>query len=116
MRAHVRIARVAADTLRAVLGVRELLRRRRLLSGYVLGERERTEVDSEHGLRGLALEAVRGLGESRAHTALERTARPARTEQPRRGGGVLLVRGRLARPPINDRSFCRSRPMNGRLK
>ena len=36
----------------------------------VLGGRERAEVDSEHRLRGLALEGVHGLGESRADTHL----------------------------------------------
>ena len=57
----------------------------------VLGALSRAEVDSQPRLRGVALEGVRGLGESHAHTSLERTARPARNEQPRLGwrrGGV----------------------------
>ena len=51
----------------------------------VLGALSRAEVDSQPRLRGLALEGVRGLDESRARTSLERTARPARNEQPRLG-------------------------------
>ena len=83
-RPHAWIARVAVHPLRAVLGGRELLRRRRLLSASVcrsdiLGALSRAEVDSEHRLRGLALEGVRGLGKSRAQTHLNaRSGRRAR--------------------------------------
>ena len=61
----------------------------------VLGVLSRAEVDSQPRLRGLALEGVRGVGESRAHTSLERTARPARNDQPRLGW--RRTKGRSAR-------------------
>ena len=73
-RPHAWIARVAVHPLRAVLGGRELLRRRRLLSGVqrassdVLGALSRAEIDSDHRLRWPTPEGVRGLGKHRAHT------------------------------------------------
>ena len=68
------IARATADPPAAVLGVRELLRRQRLLSGMqrassdVLGALSRAEIDSDHRLRWPTPEGVRGLGKHRAHT------------------------------------------------
>ena len=70
----------------------------------VLGALSRAEVDSQPRLRGLALEGVRGLDESRARTSLERTARPARNEQPRlgwrRGSGSVSRAVRPVQPRI----------------
>ena len=100
-RPHAWIARVAVHPLRAVLGGRELLRHRRLLSASVcrsdiLGALSRAEVDSEHRLRGLALEGVRGLGESRAHSHLN--ARHGSQEPNNRARGAQND-GRLLKTP-----------------
>ena len=103
VRSHAWIAPIAADPLRAVLGGRELLRRRQAAlrlncvhRGDVLGGLERAEVDSEHRLRGLALEGVRGLGESRAHSHLN--ARHGSQEPNNRARGAQND-GRLLKTP-----------------
>ena len=115
-RSHARIARVAADPPRAVLGGRELLRRRWLLSGVCVCTAATFSVRSR-APRSTRSPACAGWRSRECvdstNLALERhlNARHGPRETSNRawaGVGAVLVHGLLARPPINSRSFCRS--------
>ena len=115
-RSHTWIARVAADPPRAVLGGRELLRRRWLLSGVCVCTAATFSVRSR-APRSTRSPACAGWRSRECvdstNLALERhlNARHGPRETSNRawaGVGAVLVHGLLARPPINSRSFCRS--------
>ena len=115
-RSHTWIARVAADPPRAVLGGRELLRRRWLLSGVCVCIAATFSVRSR-APRSTRSPACAGWRSRECvdstNLALERqlNARHGPRETSNRawaGVGAVLVHGLLARPPINSRSFCRS--------
>ena len=122
-RSHARIARVAADPPRAVLGGRELLRRRWLLSGVCVCTAATFSVRSR-APRSTRSSACAGW---RSRECVDSTnlalkphlnARHGPRETSNRawaGVGAVLVHGLLARPPINsrsiDRSWLRSRPV-----
>ena len=94
----------AATTATAALGLACVHR------GDVHGGRERAEVGSEHRLRGLALEGVRGPGQSRAHTDLN--ARHA-SQEPNSAAEFRRGRARGARArlsPYVRRTYERATP------
>ena len=100
----------AATTATAALGLACVHR------SVVLGALSRAEVDSKHRLRGLALEGVHGLGESRADTDLN--ARHGSLEPNNRVGAAHddgAAQARYRRRGAIDESHCYTIAAQGSL-